>query len=180
MVQGEKVTSVKSIKFLGLHLKSNLDWEDEINAIVRKCENPIKIVNCVKHTSWGADLVILLRLYKAFIRSRMEFGAFILHKLKKKQLQMLENIQYRTVRGALYYRSSTPTDIMLAEAKEIPIFCRFKEYGRKYVSRCCTSSNNSMAKLLEELLTLVDNPGRIENQQPLISEYYKEMTPLVI
>jgi hypothetical protein len=35
-VQGEKVNSVKSIKSLGLQLKSNLDWEDEINAIVRK------------------------------------------------------------------------------------------------------------------------------------------------
>jgi hypothetical protein len=28
--------------FLGLHFKSDLDWEDEIKAIVRKCENPIK------------------------------------------------------------------------------------------------------------------------------------------
>jgi hypothetical protein len=49
-VHGKKVISVKSIKFLGLHLKSNLHWEDEINAIVRKSENPMKIVNCVKHT----------------------------------------------------------------------------------------------------------------------------------
>jgi hypothetical protein len=65
-VQREKVSLVKSIKFLGLHLKSNLDWVDEINAIVRKCENPIKfkIMNCVKHTWWGADSVILTRLYK--------------------------------------------------------------------------------------------------------------------
>jgi hypothetical protein len=28
--------TVKLIQFLGLHLKSNLDWEDEIKAIVRK------------------------------------------------------------------------------------------------------------------------------------------------
>jgi hypothetical protein len=75
-VQGEKVSSDKSITFLGLHLKSNLDWEDEINAIVRKCENPMKIVNCVKHTQWGGDLVILVRLYKVLLRSRMEYGAF--------------------------------------------------------------------------------------------------------
>jgi hypothetical protein len=37
MVQREKVSSFKSIKFLGLHLKSTLDWEDEINSIARKC-----------------------------------------------------------------------------------------------------------------------------------------------
>jgi hypothetical protein len=49
-VQGGKVSSVKSVTFLGLYLKSILDWEDEINAIVRKHKYPIKIVNCVKHT----------------------------------------------------------------------------------------------------------------------------------
>jgi hypothetical protein len=36
-----------------------------------------------------------------------------------------------------------------------------------------------MIQLLEELSALVDNPGRWENAQPLISEYYKEVTPLV-
>jgi hypothetical protein len=35
-----------------------------------------------------------------------------------------------------------------------------------------------MVQLLEELSTLVDNPGRGENEQPLISEYYKDVTPL--
>jgi hypothetical protein len=32
--------------------------------------------------------------------------------------------------------------------------------------------------LLEELSILVDNPGRGGNEQPLIREYYKEVTPL--
>jgi hypothetical protein len=49
-VQEEKVSSVNSIKFLCLYLKYNLDWQDEIKAIVRKCENQMKIVNCGKHT----------------------------------------------------------------------------------------------------------------------------------
>jgi predicted esterase len=31
---------------------------------------------------------------------------------------------------------------------------------------------------LEELSILVDNPGRGESEQSLISEYYKEVTPL--
>jgi hypothetical protein len=35
-----------------------------------------------------------------------------------------------------------------------------------------------MVQLLEELSTPVDNPGRGENEQPLISEYYKEVTTL--
>jgi hypothetical protein len=62
---------------------------------------------------------------------------------------------------------------MLAETKEIPISCRFKQLGRNYVSRCYKSSNHPVDQLLEELSTIVDNPGKGENEQPLISEYYK-------
>jgi hypothetical protein len=62
---------------------------DEVNAIVRKCENPMKIINCVKQTWWGAHPLILMRLWKARIRSRMEHGAFLFHKIKKKQAQNL-------------------------------------------------------------------------------------------
>jgi hypothetical protein len=103
----------------------------------------------------------------------MEYGAFLFHKLKNKQLQKLKKIKYRAILGALSYRSSTPTNIMLAEAKEIQIFCSLKHLGRNYVSRCYTS----MAQLLEELSILFDNPGRVENEQPLISGYYREVTP---
>jgi hypothetical protein len=148
---GDHGTKVKSVKFLGLHLKSNLDWEEEINAIVSKCENPMKMVNCLKHTWWGADPEILIRLYKALTRSRMEYGAFSFHELKKKQAQKPEKIGYRKIRGALGYRSSTPTNVMLAEAEEIPIFTRFGQLGRNCVSRCYTSNNHQMVLLLEEL-----------------------------
>jgi hypothetical protein len=59
----EKVSSAKSITFLGMHLKSNLDQDGKINAIVRKCENHIKITNPAKHILWGANLVILVKVY---------------------------------------------------------------------------------------------------------------------
>jgi hypothetical protein len=35
-----------------------------------------------------------------------------------------------------------------------------------------------VVQLLEELSASVDNPRRGENEHPLISEYYKEVTPL--
>jgi hypothetical protein len=71
--------------------------------------------------------------------------------------------QYRAIGAALGYRSSTPTNAMLTEAKEIPVFSRFRQSGRNYVSRCYTSNNHAMVQLLEESSALVDNPGRGEN-----------------
>jgi hypothetical protein len=41
------------------------------------------------------------------------------------------------------------------------------------------SSDHPIVLLLDELSTLVDNPVREENEQPLISEYYKEVAPFV-
>jgi hypothetical protein len=67
---------------------------------------------------------------------------------------------------------------MLEEAKEIPIFSRFRKLGTNCATRCHTSSNHPTIQLLEELSTLVDNPGRGGKEQSLISEYYKEVTTL--
>jgi hypothetical protein len=138
----------------------------------------MKIVNFVNHTWWGAHPLILMGFCKALLRSRMEYGEFLFHKLKKKQAQKLEKIHHRAIRGTLDYRNTTPTNVMLAEAKEIPNFIRLRQLERNYVSRCYMSINHKMVQLLEELLTLVDNPGRRGKEQPLISEYYKEVTPL--
>jgi hypothetical protein len=35
-----------------------------------------------------------------------------------------------------------------------------------------------MVQLLEELTTLINNPGRGRKEQSLISKYYREVTPL--
>jgi hypothetical protein len=67
---------------------------------------------------------------------------------------------------------------MLAEAKEIPIFNRFRQLGGNYMSRFHMLRNHSLVQLLEELSILVDNPGRGGKGQALINEYYKEVTPL--
>jgi hypothetical protein len=55
----------------------------------------MKIVNCVENTWWEADPIILMRIYKALIRSRIEYGAFFVNNLEKKQALKLEKIQYR-------------------------------------------------------------------------------------
>jgi hypothetical protein len=107
----------------------------------------------------------------------MEYGALLYLILTKKLLQNLDKIQYRATHGALGYRSSTPTNITLAEVKEIPVFHRFKQLGRTYVPRCYTR-NHPMVQFPEEFSVLIDNPGRGESEKPVISEHYKEATPL--
>jgi hypothetical protein len=46
------------------------------------------------------DPLILTRLYETLTRLRMEYGAFLFHKFKKKKLQKLEKTQYRAIHAA--------------------------------------------------------------------------------
>jgi hypothetical protein len=105
----------------------------------------------------------------------MEYRAFLSHKLKKKQLQKLEKIQYRAIRGALSYRSSTAN---ASRSQSSFNLLSFKQLGRNYVFRHYISSNYPTVRFLEEISILLDNPGRGENEKPLISDYYKDVINL--
>jgi hypothetical protein len=72
---------------------------DNINAVVRKCEIPIEIMTYLKHTRWGADPIILSRLYRVLMRSRMVHAALAFGKLQKKQSHENKKIQCRQYAG---------------------------------------------------------------------------------
>lgn len=88
--------------------------------------NALSILSYLKTTWRGADSTVLLRLYKASIRSRMEYGGFLFHLLSRKMLKKLTVIQNKALRLAMGYRQSTLINIMLAESKETPVYVRFQ------------------------------------------------------
>ncbi|CAD6235943.1 GSCOCG00012439001-RA-CDS [Cotesia congregata] len=47
------------------------------------------------------------------------------HKLTLGQINKIDKIQFRALRAALGYRASTTTNVILAEAKEPPLYLRF-------------------------------------------------------
>jgi hypothetical protein len=67
---------------------------------------------------------------------------------------------------------------MLAEAKEIPIFSRFKQMGRNYYVQMIYVKQTSSSPVAGRIITLVNNPRRLKNEQQLVSGCYKEVTPL--
>lgn len=70
------ILNVSTIKFLGMKLTSTLNWSLHIQNIWNICQNPLKIIKCPKYTWWDADPRVLINLYTALIRSRIEYGGF--------------------------------------------------------------------------------------------------------
>jgi hypothetical protein len=88
----------------------------------------------------------------------------------------LELIQCRGVRSALGYRQSTPKNVLLAEAKEIPVDIRFTYLTKNYLNRVFGSTDHPSIHILDKLLEMRDYPVRIsKGMEPNIITCYREM-----
>jgi len=137
-VSGVVISSVSKVKFLGLYFQSNLSWESHILSTEKRCFNGLRTLSCLGRTWWGADTCLLLRLYRALIRSRLEYGGFLFHNLSRKLSTKLDKIQMKALRIAMGYRNSTPLNVILAEAREPPLFIRFEYLGANFLTRVMT------------------------------------------
>lgn len=114
---GDKIIeSSDCVRFLGMVLHKSLNWDNHINQLIKRCQNPIRTINCLRATWWGADTLVLIKLFKSLIQSRIDYGCFILNDLKISQKERIEKIIFRALRAAMGYRLSTPKNVILAEA----------------------------------------------------------------
>lgn len=115
-VQGIEVFNSAEVRFLGMNFQSNLSWKAHISRVKQRCECPIKMIKCLGHVWWGADPRLLIMIYRALVRSRLEYGGFLLQNLKKNLSSQLDKVQLRALRAVVGYRQSTPMNVVLCEA----------------------------------------------------------------
>ena len=56
---------VKEAKFLGLIFDIKLTFKNHVQYLKTSCQKALDILRVVGHTDWGADRIVLLRLYRA-------------------------------------------------------------------------------------------------------------------
>lgn len=73
-LQGTKINSTTSHKFLGLILDHKLLGNLHINFLVRKCDKLLNILKSLRDVWWGASPRLLLNIYKSLIRGFLEYN----------------------------------------------------------------------------------------------------------
>lgn len=165
-------------KFLGILFPPNLSWGVHVDNLWHKCQCPLKILSCLTHTWWGADPRLLKIIYNALVRARLDYGCFILNGLSKNQRIKLDRIQYKTLRF-LGLRKSTPTNFILAEAKEPPLFLRSKFLCSNFISRVYSQIDHPIIPTFNNLQNLVENPTQVDYVgSSLILDSYMEISHL--
>ena len=61
----------------------------------------MNLLKVVSKMDWGADRSVLMRLYRSFVHSKLEYGCAVFSSARKSYLKNLEPIQYQGLRICL-------------------------------------------------------------------------------
>ena len=126
----------KNVKFLGLILDSpRLNWDPQIKELIKNCNSRLNLLKAVSAKTWGADKDTLLHLYKATVRSKIEYGCIAYSSASKTNLKKLEVIQNTAIRIATGCLKSTPVEALRCETTIPPIVDRIEELSLRYFIR---------------------------------------------
>ena len=73
-LQQELIKVISEVKFLALVFDAKLSWIPHLKMLRSHCLQSMNLLKCLSCTSWGAERATLLRVYRALIRSRLDYG----------------------------------------------------------------------------------------------------------
>ena len=119
-------------KFLGLIWDTKLTFKKHVQYIKKKCQNSLNLLKVLSHTEWGSDSKTLLKLYRALVRSKLDYGSIVFRNAAAGDLKPLDVIHNQGLRLALGAFKSSPVESLYVEANEKPLHERRLELAMKY------------------------------------------------
>jgi ribonuclease HI len=163
-----EIQRVSSHKFLGLTIDEKLTWTQHITNLINSCNKALNIINATCHKWWGADPACARNLYQALIRSRLEYGGFLVASANKQQWIRLERMQARALRQILKVFPSSPIPALQAEAGMPPLKFRCMHLSNKYMLKKMAVQNNPLLTKLNLLLQHFQTPTPYWNRHNVI------------
>ena len=141
---GEKLINTDNTKLLGVTLEENLSFKAHIDDIAKRGRMRLNLLKILSGTTWGCKPQTLMRLYKAYIRPVLEYGAIVMLSAKDQAIKKLQIIQNKAIKIAfrLHPRSRTNEIHKLAE---IPLIkTRLEELSTNFI--CSLNENSELFK----------------------------------
>ena len=132
----------ESTKFLGLWWDSHLTFKKHISVLKTQCKEALNLVWVVAHLKWGGDRNTLLILYRAIVRSKLDYGCMVYCTASNTDLWQLDSIHNSGLRLALGAFCTSPVSSMYTEANESPLEERRLKLSMHYYlkTRACIDS----------------------------------------
>ena len=135
MLNGQAIATSETIKFLGLNWDSKLQWNCHILKTKQKCQKDLNLLKSISSTSWGADTLTLMRLYRSILRPKIEYGCIIYGSANQNLLNSIESIANDAKRISTGAFKSTPIDNLNIVSNEPTLELRRQELLLRYYFR---------------------------------------------
>ena len=132
----------ESTKFLGLWWDSRLSFKKHISVLKTQCREALNLIRVVAHLKWGGDRDTLLMLYRAIVRSKLDYGCIVYGTASDTNLRQLDSIHNSGLRLALGAFCTSPISSLYAEANETPLAERRLKLSMHYYlkTRACVDN----------------------------------------
>ena len=142
-------------KFLGLIWDSQLTFHSHIKNLLTRCRKDLNIIKVLSYSNWGSDTKTLLKVFRALIRSKLDYGCMVYMNAKfKKDLEDLNVLHRQAIRLCLGAFKSSPIESLYVEANEPPLELRRKELAMRYGLKIKSNPNNPTHDSLFKLTSI--------------------------
>ncbi|GBN15929.1 putative RNA-directed DNA polymerase from transposon X-element [Araneus ventricosus] len=87
---GQVINVVSEVKFLGIIFDKKLTFLPHVLQLRKKLDRALNILKVLSNTSWGASRLSLLRVYRAAILSKIDYGCTIYGSARQSVLQKFQ------------------------------------------------------------------------------------------
>ena len=106
-----------------------LTWGPHINQLKAQCAKLLNLLRLLTSQTWGADQYCCLKLYRMFIRSKLDNGCIVYDSASKNTLLSLDTICREALRLSCEAFRSTPIKSLHALTNEMTL-----QESRQYLS----------------------------------------------
>lgn len=157
---------VKTVKFLGLIFDTKLTWNAHINYIEEKCKKRLNILRMISGQSWGAGKATLLTVYRALIRSVLDYGSIAYNSTSLTNKLKLDRIQSKALRIICGAFCSTSIAAMQVECGEMPLEIRRTQQELNFAIKLKATARHPAKSILERNRLSLSHKFT-ENSKPL-------------
>ena len=96
-----QISIIGDAKFLGLLFDSKLSFIPHITLLKSRCTKSLDLIKVLSNTTRGADRKVLLRLYRALIRSKLDYGCIVYGSARPSYIKRLDTVHNQGLRLCL-------------------------------------------------------------------------------
>lgn len=148
MLDNFKIKTVEEHKFLGIIFDPKLSFIPHIKALKAKTLKSLNLLKVVSKVGWGGDSTVLLRLYRAVVRSKLDYGSIVYGSARPSYLKCLNTVHHQGLRLSLGAFRTSPVESLLVLAQEPPLCLRRIKLSLQYLSKLAASPLNSAFEMV--------------------------------